>query len=284
MSSDFLVLLQRQEQLRQRIHSLTTTLESLPTIKGGNKDVVITTLNEIRSAVLAVDSKIKEYENSNMELRKEINDLRQQLEQLDSHSDKSNTDEVKNKSHVDTSFTFQGMSIPLNDDQHAQRVYDLFKQLNIEHKVLNHEPVYTCEQASKYDNLLSGAHCKNLFIKDKKNNFCLISAVEDTPIRLNQLGKVLKDKLQGKISFAKEEELKRQLGVIAGAVTPLALINDVSNSVQFIMDERFKTEFQLLNFHPCVNTATITLAFDDFVHKFLKHLGRNPVFIDFKSI
>jgi Ala-tRNA(Pro) deacylase len=59
-------------------------------------------------------------------------------------------------------------------------------------------------------------------------------------------------------------------------VTPLALVNDTSKRVQLVLD-RCMMEQNLINLHPLVNTATITLHTADLL-RFLDALGRKPLF------
>jgi Ala-tRNA(Pro) deacylase len=65
------------------------------------------------------------------------------------------------------------------------------------------------------------------------------------------------------------------LGVTPGSVTPLALINDAARRVQLVLDREMMDE-ELINLHPLVNTATITLQTADLL-RFLETLGRKPL-------
>jgi Ala-tRNA(Pro) deacylase len=58
-------------------------------------------------------------------------------------------------------------------------------------------------------------------------------------------------------------------------VTPLALINDAARRVQLVLDREMMDE-ELINLHPLVNTATITLQTADLL-RFLETLGRKPL-------
>ena len=57
-------------------------------------------------------------------------------------------------------------------------------------------------------------------------------------------------------------KLKKYLKVEPGSVTPLAIINDESNSVEMFIDEELKNE-KLLGVHPNQNTSTILLTPED---------------------
>ena len=54
------------------------------------------------------------------------------------------------------------------------------------------------------------------------------------------------------------------MDVSPGSVTPFGLINDQSNKVQFYLDKRILSH-KKVNFHPLINTSTISLYTDDFI-------------------
>jgi hypothetical protein len=47
-------------------------------------------------------------------------------------------------------------------------------ELGITHATCEHTPVYAVEEAERHTGHLSGGHCKNLFLKDKKGELCLL--------------------------------------------------------------------------------------------------------------
>ena len=93
-----------------------------------------------------------------------------------------------------------------------------------------HKALFTVEDSNKLRGQIKGSHSKNLFLKNKKNKFFLISCEEFTEINLKKIAKSFSF---GNISFAKEEYLIRLLGVRAGSVTPFALLNDEKNRIDF---------------------------------------------------
>jgi Ala-tRNA(Pro) deacylase len=119
---------------------------------------------------------------------------------------------------------------------------------------------------------IPGAHTKNLFLKDKKGVLWLITALEDTPIDLKTLHKQLGS---GRLSFGKPELMREVLGVEPGSVTPFVLINESARDVNFVLDEALLA-YETLNFHPLVNTATMSIAREDFL-KFVAACGHEPL-------
>ena len=54
------------------------------------------------------------------------------------------------------------------------------------------------------------------------------------------------------------------MGIKPGSVSPYALLNDNKNMIEFYLDETlFKSE--TINFHPLINTTTISLKSSVFV-------------------
>ncbi|RIA55560.1 prolyl-tRNA synthetase associated domain-containing protein [Dichotomicrobium thermohalophilum] len=152
---------------------------------------------------------------------------------------------------------------------------DLFAklaELGIETKTHQHPPLHTVEESRALRGEIPGAHTKNLFLKDKKGVLWLITALEDTPIDLKTLHRQLGS---GRLSFGKPDLMREILGVEPGSVTPFTLINDSARVVNFVLDEALLAH-ETLNFHPLVNTATTSIARDDFL-KFVTACGHEPL-------
>ena len=142
----------------------------------------------------------------------------------------------------------------------------------------NHEALFTVDDSQNKRGNIYGAHSKNLFLKNKKKNFYLFSCLEKTKIELKKISTNLS---LGNISFAKEEYLKKYLGVIPGSVTPFGLLNDKDCEVKFFFDKGFLSQ-ETVNFHPLVNTATISLKTQDFIN-FLVENNKKVNIFDFNN-
>ena len=154
----------------------------------------------------------------------------------------------------------------------------LLKQKEINYTFYTHQPLFTVNDSKKLRGNINGAHTKNLFLKNKKNNFYLFSCLESTKINL----KILKEKLNlGNISFAGEKYLHELLNVKPGAVTPFGLLNDSTRKIKFFLDLKLN-DFDSFNFHPLVNTATINIKRNDF-YNFLKINGININLFSFET-
>ncbi len=154
----------------------------------------------------------------------------------------------------------------------------LLDEKNINYTLHFHPSLFTVDDSKKLRGNINGAHTKNLFLKNKKNNFYLFSCLESTKIDLKLLQKRMN---LGNISFAKEKSLLELLCVKPGAVTPFGLLNDSENKIKFFIDLKLD-DFNSFNFHPLVNTTTINIKREDF-YNFFKINNIEINFINFET-
>lgn len=155
--------------------------------------------------------------------------------------------------------------------EREQKVYDVLERLGISYIRHEHPPVFTVDQAKKYWGNVSGAHCKNLFLRNTKGNRHYLIILElSKQADLKALAKKLGE---DRFSFASSERLMRYLGLEAGAVSPFGLINDTKKEVQVIIDSDLK-KAERINFHPNVNMVTVGIEFQNF-ERFLAWCGNS---------
>jgi Ala-tRNA(Pro) deacylase len=150
-------------------------------------------------------------------------------------------------------------------------LFSRLKELGIETVTVEHAAMFTVAQSEAVRTMLPGAHTKNLFLVDKDGRMTLVVAKDDTRVDLKALAKTLG---LGRLSFGKPELLEAVLGVPAGSVTPLALINDTAADVTVVVD-RALMDFPEVNCHPLENTATTRLATADLL-RFIEACGHAP--------
>ena len=138
--------------------------------------------------------------------------------------------------------------------------------------------MFTVEDSKAWRSDPEGGYSKNLFLRNKKGMMWLVTCHEDAVVNLKQLGSLLDI---GRVSFASEKRLYNYLGVIPGAVTPFAVINDVNAQVQIALDEKL-LNFEKLHFHPLDNAKTTTIVNQDLI-KFLHAVGHPPKIIKFDT-
>lgn len=118
----------------------------------------------------------------------------------------------------------------------------------------------------------TGAHIKNLFVKDKAGTLTLITVLQERRVDLVKLGKHIGAK--DRWSFADEDTLWRVLGVKPGAVTPLALINASPDMLKVIVDDGILTH-AIVYAHPLINTQTWAMRTDDML-RVITSWGHTP--------
>ena len=145
----------------------------------------------------------------------------------------------------------------------AEQVIAAIEAQGMMHETQVHQPLYTVEESKQVKHDKSGAHTKNLFLRNKKGRMFLLVVEQDQHINL----KGLRYQLQltgGQLSFASTERLLTYLGVVPGSVSPLAVINDHSNKVQVYVEAAL-LEQEYIYLHPCRNTHTTRMRCDDLI-------------------
>ncbi|XP_009609905.1 uncharacterized protein LOC107822207 isoform X2 [Nicotiana tabacum] len=154
------------------------------------------------------------------------------------------------------------------------------QELQIDFTKHDHPVVLTVEAQAKHVGHLKGALSKNLFLKDKKHRFYVVSALAKTNVDL----KVLSQRLglgKGGLRMAPEEALAEVLQVPLGCVTPFALVNDSARHVSLLLDQGFISQ-DCCFFHPLSNDTTIALNARD-LDKFLSSIGKQPFYVDLEA-
>lgn len=143
--------------------------------------------------------------------------------------------------------------------------------LGISHRTFRHPRVFTVEESKALRGELPGAHCKSLFLKDRRDGLWLAVMLEHRRIDLKKLSDHL---AAPRFSFGSAELLYEVLGVMPGSVTPFAVINDRVRRVRVVLDEDM-LQIDPLNYHPLTNEATTAIAPRDLL-RFLADCGHTP--------
>jgi Ala-tRNA(Pro) deacylase len=152
------------------------------------------------------------------------------------------------------------------------------ESLGIAHASFEHEPVFTVEQSKRTRGNLDGTHVKNLFLRNKKGVMWLVTCLEDRVVDLKWLAEKLD---AGRFSFASPERLMKYLGVIPGAVTTFAAVNDNTGSVRVALDSAL-LDSSRINLHPLTNAMTTTIGSADLL-RFLEAVAHPPTLIEFED-
>ncbi|MCX7372870.1 MAG: prolyl-tRNA synthetase associated domain-containing protein [Alphaproteobacteria bacterium] len=151
------------------------------------------------------------------------------------------------------------------------RLFELLDAAGIAHRTLEHQPVFTVAQSELIRHSMPGLHCKNLFLRPAKGEhpFCLATLKEDRVVSVNALARAAG---WPRVSMASAEELRALLGVEAGSVTPLSLVNAAPGSVSFVIDAAIAEGDMPLWSHPLRNSASTAILPGE-LRRFLEGLG-----------
>lgn len=157
-------------------------------------------------------------------------------------------------------------------------LFNLLKSLNISYELHHHEAVFTVEESDKIDAQITGTHCRNLFLRDKKKKNYLVVLQNATDVDLKKLPALIDS---DRLSFGSADRLWEYLGVRPGSVCPFAIMNDTENQVQLILDKSMM-ETDIVNYHPLINTMTVSLTPKDLL-KFIETTGHQAHITDLSN-
>ncbi len=161
-----------------------------------------------------------------------------------------------------------------------EEVLNVFKTLDIDYKLIRHVAIFNRKDEELVKNIdFDGEICKNLFVKDKKNNkFYLISM----PVSKRADLKKIADELNSdRLSFGNEEELWEKLHIRPGSVSILNVIGAPDTDVTFVIDENLKN-CERVSFHPNDNTASISFESKNLT-KILDKYNKEYLFLEVEA-
>lgn len=148
-----------------------------------------------------------------------------------------------------------------------EETYQYLKEHKISYEMTEHKAVFNMGELGSIELPYPEWGAKNLFIRDdKKRNYFLITVKGDKRVDLKKFRK--QHGLRA-LSFASAEDLMAIMGLNAGSVTPLGLLNDSECMVHFYLDAEFADN--KIGVHPNDNTATVWMQADDLVQLIQDH-------------
>ncbi len=154
-------------------------------------------------------------------------------------------------------------------------LFAFLADLGIRVETRRHPPLFTVADSQALRGEIAGGHTKNLFLKDKKDRFFLVTVDEEAVVDLKQIHHLIG--ASSRVSFGKPDMLMEFLGVVPGAVTAFGLINDTASRVTLVLDAALM-ENAVINAHPLTNEATTSIAAADLV-RFARATGHEPVIL-----
>lgn len=156
-------------------------------------------------------------------------------------------------------------------------VYKTLEMLKISYDRFTHPAMNTIAELNKYntegDDIV---HCKNLFLRNSKGDkHYLVLTEPDKRANTRRLARQIKST---RLSFASPERLEKYLGLDPGAVSPFGLINDKNKDVEVLIDRDLDGR-QKITFHPNINTASVTISYEDF-RRYIEWCGNKIIYVD----
>jgi Ala-tRNA(Pro) deacylase len=164
------------------------------------------------------------------------------------------------------------MDVEILEATAAGGLWDLFAERNWAFEAVEHDAVFTIEEALAAVPHLGGIKTKNVFVRDGKGQrHILVIVPHDRRVDMAELGRQLP---ATKLSMASPERLQRHLGVTPGAVSIFAVVNDTDNAVELVIDEAVWSAAKVQG-HPLRNTSTMAVPHAT-LEAFLAHTGHQP--------
>ncbi len=142
-------------------------------------------------------------------------------------------------------------------DERALPALKQLEALEIPYTLYEHPPVRTMEDCEGIGSDVGAKHFKNLFLTNRAGtDFYLVLIRADKKFHTGEVSRQLGTE---RLCFGTEEQLMDVLGLLPGAVTPLALINDPEHRVQLAIDRDIMADWMLC-MHPMVASASVAMT------------------------
>jgi len=135
------------------------------------------------------------------------------------------------------------------------QIIKLLRDSEVSYKELNHEPVFTSEQASSIRGISADAGAKSLLIK-AEDKFILAVLPGSARLDSSKLRKILGVK---NMRFAKEDEVLEMMGCTIGACYPFGQIFNVD----MLVDHKLSQNEHIF-FNPALHTKSIKISWEDY--------------------
>ena len=126
--------------------------------------------------------------------------------------------------------------IPSSHDGQAAAVavHEVLDRLGIKYTEIEHQPLFTVDEARDVQMQIAGQGCKSILLRTKKRDrYLLVLLREDRRANTQAIASQVSC---GHLSFANANELAELLGLYPGSVSPFGIINDTNNRVELLID------------------------------------------------
>lgn len=140
-------------------------------------------------------------------------------------------------------------------------IMDKLQVMQIDYLTHEHPALFTVDDVKACDVEMPGGHCKNMLLANKKRTkFALVILESSKRMNFKAIGNLIG--MSG-LKFAKESTLER-FDTFAGSVSPFIILEDQDSEIQVFMDKELM-DYNLINFHPNINTITLGIQTNGFV-------------------
>lgn len=146
--------------------------------------------------------------------------------------------------------------------------------LGITSNTVEHPPVFTVDEAARLQEDVPGNRTKALFVRSRDGRFWILVTAAARRPDLRGISALLHC---GRLSFGSRDELSEHLGVVPGAVSPFAVVNDPAGVVQVVLDSAL-VALDELAFHPLDNSMTTTISPEGLI-RFLESVDHPPTIV-----
>ena len=158
----------------------------------------------------------------------------------------------------------------------AKPALEKLDELGIKYYYYEHPLAKTMEDCEGIGADVGAKHFKNIYACDHtETNFFIIIIRADKKFRTSEVSRKLG---VSRLSFCTDEMLEENLGVVSGAVTPLALMNDKEHKTLLVVDKDILLD-EMVCCHPLTSDATVAMHRYDLI-KFVRACGNEIKFLD----
>lgn len=155
-----------------------------------------------------------------------------------------------------------------------KRIFEILNEKGIEYVNYEHKPVYTVSEMHELDIPNLDMCLKNLFLKDKKGSYYIVSLFGHKSINLKELKGYIGSSA---LHFGSVEDLEKITGLKPGHVTPFGILNSSGYNMKAVFDREL--EGKTVGIHPMLNDATLFIRFED-LKKLIDDMGFEVVMYD----
>lgn len=160
-------------------------------------------------------------------------------------------------------------------DLHARILASLDEQ-GIDYQIIKHPAAKTTEEADEYIKGHEGLRSKTLLLTNKrKNKFYMVILDDNKRLDMQAFAEIVE---QSRVKMVSAELLAEKFGLVAGVISPLALLDDFDNEVEIYFDQEVMDE-KIMTFHPNTNEETLFIETTDLI-KFLKNINHVIHYVD----